>query len=175
MTLDWARSPLQSGSPGAAKVTDVARVSRAVEPNPTSKYPLYAPGHFSSQVGKVSPVSSRSFKEALLSSKNEVQKVEASCSKTDEIGVKKIIKLSYVEQSTKDWMARSVVCKRRLSSDVGIIQQQIQDFVANIRVHPFVQTFYFVCFSDEETRPVLIFADKAFRELVLQSEGVGGV
>lgn len=127
------------------------RVSRAVKPHPLGKQSLHAPGHPSSQGGKAPLMSSHSFKDALMSSKDGVQKVEDSPDKTDEFMNKKIIKFSNVERSTREWMARSVVCKRRVSSDVWIIQRQIQDFGANIRVHPIGETFCFVSFSDEET------------------------
>lgn len=62
---------------------------------------------------------------------------------------KRLIKFSCVESNTREWMTRSVVCKRRVGLDVGIIEYQLKDFGVKVRVHPIGETFRFVSFDEE--------------------------
>lgn len=53
-------------------------------------------------------------------------------------------------------MTRSVFCKRGIGLDVGIIQQQLDNFGVKFRVHPIRETFCFVSFDDEEVMVVFL-------------------
>lgn len=64
---------------------------------------------------------------------------------------KRSVKFSYIERSTKEWINRRVIGKRRKAWDVGLIQQQIYELRVVVQIHPIGKSFCFISFPDEET------------------------
>lgn len=77
-----------------------------------------------------------SYEDALLGSSSSEAVGKACSDENKDLGGKKTIIFSYVEHGTREWVDHSVMGRRKVGLDVGVMQCQIREFGVDVHVHP---------------------------------------
>lgn len=90
-----------------------------------------------------------SYKDALSGSAAEPSSGKLLAGGNEGLEARKVVKFSYVERSSKEWMDRSVVGRRKSILDAHVIQARLSHVEFDVQIFPIGEVYCYISFPDE--------------------------